>query len=200
MVSQFGWLEKKRVFNLFSENSKKKLFNFDPSLLLIDSLKNIDLNEEDLNKLLYLEMKYFLVDHNLNYTDKMSMATGVEVRVPFLDIELVEFATQIPPYFKMKGLTTKYILKKLAEKYLPHEVVYRPKSGFGAPVRDWIINDLDSMLLDYLSPSNIKKRGIFDSKSVWNLINENKSGKVDASYTIWALLSIESWFRQFDRK
>ena len=145
-------------------------------------------------------MKYFLVDHNLNYTDKMSMATGVEVRVPFLDIELVEFATQIPPYFKMKGLTTKYILKKLAEKYLPHEVVYRPKSGFGAPVRDWIINDLDSMLLDYLSPSNIKKRGIFDSKSVWNLINENKSGKVDASYTIWALLSIESWFRQFDRK
>jgi asparagine synthase (glutamine-hydrolysing) len=200
LVSQFGWLEKKRVFDLFSENSKKKLFNYDPSTLLIDSLKNIDFNEEDLNKLLYLEMKYFLVDHNLNYTDKMSMAAGVEVRVPFLDIELVEFATQIPPYLKMKGLTTKYVLKKLAEKYLPHEVVYRSKSGFGAPVRDWIINDLDSMILDYLSPRTIEKRGIFDSKSVWNLIQENKSGKIDASYTIWALLSIESWFRQFDDK
>jgi asparagine synthase (glutamine-hydrolysing) len=197
LVSQFGWLDKERVYDLFSEKSKNILNNYDPSKILIDSLSNIDTNEDDLNKLLYLEMKYFLVDHNLNYTDKMSMATGVEVRVPFLDIELVNFSTKIPPYLKMKGVTTKYILKKVAEKYLPKDVIYRSKSGFGAPVRDWIINDLDSMILDYLSPSNIEKRGIFDSKSVWKLIQENKSSKIDASYTIWGLLSIESWLRQF---
>jgi asparagine synthase (glutamine-hydrolysing) len=200
LVSQFGWLDKKIVYELFSKKSKESLINYDPNRILIDSLTNIELEDNDLNKLLYLEMKFFLVDHNLNYTDKMSMATGVEVRVPYLDIELVEFSTKIPPYLKMKGVTTKYILKKVAEQYLPKEVIYRSKSGFGAPVRDWIINDLDSMILEYLSPSNIEKRGIFDSKSVWNLIQKNKSGKVDASYTIWALLSIESWFRQFDDK
>jgi asparagine synthase (glutamine-hydrolysing) len=200
LVSQFGWLDKKRVLELFSEKSKIILDKYDPSILLIESLNNISFKEADLNKILYLEMKYFLVDHNLNYTDKMSMATGVEVRVPYLDIELVDFTTKIPPHLKMKGLTTKYILRKVAEKYLPKDIIYRPKSGFGAPVRDWIINDLDSMIFDYLSPINIDKREIFDSKAVWKLIEDNRSGKVDASYTIWALLSIESWLRQFRKE
>ncbi len=197
LVSQFGWLEKTRILNLFTKINKSILKNYDPSNILVRTLSYINNKEDDLNKLLFLEMKFFLADHNLNYTDKMSMAVGVEVRVPFLDKELVEFSTQIPVHFKMKGFTTKYILKKVAEKYLPKEVIYRPKSGFGAPVREWIIKDMDPLIQKYLSPESINKRGIFNSDSVWKLINDNKINKVDASYTIWALLSIESWFRQF---
>lgn len=147
--------------------------------------------------MLYWDLKFFLTDHNLNYTDKLSMATGVEVRVPYLDVELVNQSTRIPAGWKMKGNTTKYILKKVGEKYLPKEVIYRPKTGFGAPVRKWITKDLDEMIHEYLSPNKIKSRGIFNHKAVWNLIEENKKGRIDASYSIWCLLAIESWMKQF---
>lgn len=197
LVSPFGWMEKSEVLNLFSDDFKNKLGSYDPSDLLIKTLSNINSEEDDLNKMLFLEMKYFLTDHNLNYTDKMSMAVGVEVRVPFLDKELVEFSTLIPVELKMKGVNTKYILKKVAEKYLPHDVIYRPKSGFGAPVRDWIINDLQEFIELKLSKERIESRGIFNYENVKKLIERNSNDKIDASYSIWALLSIESWFTQF---
>ena len=147
--------------------------------------------------MLYWEIKTFLVDHNLNYTDKMAMAVGVEARVPFLDTELVEFSLTIPPKLKMKNGETKYILKKVAERYLPKELIYRPKTGFGAPVRKWITEDLNEMIHCRLSPEKLKDRGIFNVENVWKLINENKNGQIDASYSIWALLAIDSWIDQF---
>jgi asparagine synthase (glutamine-hydrolysing) len=97
----------------------------------------------------------------------------------------------------MKGKETKYILKKLMEKYLPYDVIYREKTGFGTPIRKLVVNDLDDKINTYLSDEAILNRGIFDPHEVRSLINENRAGKIDASYTIWALLSIESWFRQF---
>ncbi len=191
-ASLYAWLSDDKVKKLFKEK-----IDFKPVDYLIESLKNIPEEKSLLNKLLYWDMKYFLTDHNLNYTDKMSMAHGVEVRVPFLDVELVEFSTTIPPELKMKGIETKYLLKKVAERYLPKEVIYRPKSGFGAPVRDWVINDLEPMINEYLSREIIEKRAIFNYSEVKQLIENNISGKIDASYTIWALLAIESWIRQF---
>ncbi len=191
-ASLYAWLSDENVKKLF-----KQKIEFESVDYLVESLKNIPEEKSLLNKLLYWDMKYFLTDHNLNYTDKMSMAHGVEVRVPFLDVELVEFSTIIPPELKMKGIETKYLLKKVAERYLPKEVIYRPKSGFGAPVRDWVINDLEPMINDYLSKEIIDKRAIFEYSEVKQLIENNKAGKIDASYTIWALLAIESWMRQF---
>jgi asparagine synthase (glutamine-hydrolysing) len=146
-------------------------------------------------------MNTFLVSHNLNYTDKLSMATGVEVRVPYLDVALVDFSTSIPPELKLKGKETKYLLKKVAERYLPHDVIYRPKTGFGGPVREWILKDMDVIINDYLSEETITKRGIFNYKKVQQLLSDNKKGTIDASYPIWSLLAIESWMRQFvDKK
>ena len=197
LVGYFSWLDKNIVDNLFAEKHQNQLKNFNPLQLYQDYLKNIPLEKDLLNQMLYLEMKFFLVDHNLNYTDKMSMATGVEVRVPFLDKELVEFSCIIPTHLKLKGVTTKYILKKVMEKYLPHDVIYRPKSGFGAPVREWITKDMEATIQNYLSKGNVEKRGVFNYTEIQKLIEANKQGKVDASYTIWALLSIERWMRQF---
>ena len=197
LAGYYEWLPLKINKSLFSREIQDKISNFNPSTVLIDSLKNISGENEILNYMLYWDMKFFLPDHNLNYTDKMSMAVGIETRVPFLDMDLVELSTKIPVKYKMRGRTTKYILKKTAEKYLPLDVIYRPKTGFGAPVRKWIINDLDDMIHQYLAPQKIKERGIFDSNAVWKLINNNKSGKIDASYPVWALLAIESWMRQF---
>jgi len=193
MASLYGWLDKDNITKLF----KKPLTEFYPNLFLKKSLSVIPDEQEPINQMLFWDIKYFLTDHNLNYTDKMSMAHGIEVRVPFLDKELVELSCQIPPELKMKGKETKYILKKVAERYLPKDVIYRPKTGFGAPVRDWIIRDLSFKISDYLSKDQIEKRGIFDYESIQKLITSNKSGKIDASYTIWCLLAIESWMRQF---
>lgn len=193
----FSWIRLEEIKSLFVPGIQKQMAGYDPSDYLKGLLENIPEEKNDLNQMLYWEMKTFLPDHNLNYTDKLSMAEGVEVRVPYLDMELVQFAASIPPSMKMKGRETKYILKKVAERYLPKDVIYRPKSGFGAPVRKWITEDMDEKIKNELSFENLKQQGIFDPQAVWKLIKDNREGKIDASYTVWCLLAIGSWIRQF---
>ena len=198
MASYLGWLPLQTNKNLFSDRVRALIGDYDPSQVLIDCLKDIPQEKNLLNQMLFWDLKYFLTDHNLNYTDKLSMATGVEVRVPFLDLELVEFSTLIPPHLKLKGTTTKYLLKKVMERYLPHDVIYRPKTGFGAPLREWFgAGKLDDMTAAYLSVEGIQKRGIFNADAVQELVKSNRSGKIDASYTVWGLMAVESWMRQF---
>lgn len=197
LYGYFEWLDIKLVKKLFNKANHDKLENYQPLNYFRDLLLNIPEEKSEVNKFLYWELKTFLVDHNLNYTDKMSMASGIEVRVPFLDLDLVEYTTKIPPGMKLKGNVVKYILKKTMEKYLPYEIIYRPKTGFGAPVRQWVMNDLSSKIEDYLGEESVKKRGIFDPNAISQLISDNLTQKVDASYSILALMAIESWFRQF---
>ena len=192
MMGYFSWIDDTILRDLFLEPNDYNCFSYFENLN-----KLIPKENSDLNKMLFWEINTFLTDHNLNYTDKLSMAVGVEVRVPFLDTELVRFSTNIPQYYKLQGNETKYLLKKVAEKYLPKEVIYRPKTGFGAPVREWILNDMDDLINDYLSKETITKRGIFSFDKVSDLIDFNKKGIIDASYSIWSLLAIESWMRQF---
>lgn len=200
MAGYFSWLNNETVQSLFSNEWQEKLKTYNPNSYLENLSKQIPSENNLLNQMLFWELKSFLVDHNLNYTDKMTMAAGVESRVPFLDTELVEFSLSIPPELKMKNGEAKYILKKVAERYLPKEIIYRPKTGFGAPVRKWITSDLDSMIEERLSLERINKKGIFNYDRVWDLIKANKSGKVDASYSIWAILAIDSWITQFIEK
>jgi asparagine synthase (glutamine-hydrolysing) len=197
MSGYFNWLSNENVRTLFSDEWQEKLKDYNPNLYLENLSNDIPFEKNLLNQMLYWEIKSFLVDHNLNYTDKMGMAVGVEARVPFLDTELVNFSLSIPPRFKMKNGESKYILKKVAERYLPKEIVYRSKSGFGAPVRRWIKSDMDKMIKERLSLDNINRRGIFNYDKVWELIESNKKGEIDASYSIWALLAIDSWISQF---
>ena len=141
--------------------------------------------------------RFFLTDHNLLYTDKMSMAVGVEVRVPFLDLDLVEFAAQLPARYKQCGKEGKWVLKKAMEPYLPRDVIYRPKTGFGAPLRRWMRHELRELLGDLLSADSLNRRGLFNPVAVERLIAQNDAGRVDASYTLLSLLCIEIWCRKF---
>jgi asparagine synthase (glutamine-hydrolysing) len=195
----YSWISLGINKSLFNETLRKQsAFQDHQPLHGFEKLwGNIPEEKNLLNRSLYWEMKTYLPDHNLNYTDKMSMAVGVETRVPFLDLDLVNYSATISPQLKMKGNTTKYILKKAMEPYLPAEIITRPKTGFGAPVRDWVVNKLDTRINSVLSRESIEARGIFNSNSVLRLIKDNKSGKIDASYTVWSLLAIESWMRQF---
>ncbi len=197
MSGYFSWLPYNVVFSLFTPKMKEQLCNYNPSLQLEELNKDIPDEKSLLNQMLYWEINSFLVDHNLNYTDKLAMATSVEVRVPYLDVDVVEFSTKIPPGLKLKNKETKYILRKVAEKYLPQSIIYRKKTGFGIPIRKWILEDMEPMIKERLSREKILEKGIFDPDMVWNLIQDSKNGKIDASYSIWALLAIDSWITQF---
>jgi len=200
LVGYFEWFPINENMRLFNPEIQKQIGSYKPDSYLFSLLDKIKEEDNLLNKMLYLELKTFLVDHNLNYTDKMGMACGVEIRVPFLDIDLVNLCTKLPPDMKLRGSKTKYVLRKIAEKYLPESIINRSKTGFGGPVRKWVKNDLDKMISDRLSKSNIDKYQIFDHKMILKLINDNKSGRVDGAYTILSIMAIQSWLDQFYSK
>jgi asparagine synthase (glutamine-hydrolysing) len=153
--------------------------------------------EHWLNQILYVDLKTFLPCLNLAYTDKMSMAASTEVRVPLLDNELVDLSARIPPGLKLRRTTRKYIFKRSQEGNLPREIVWRPKAGFTAPVRAWLVGDLREMVGDLLSPGAIAQRGLFNADRVAALIRDNEAGKRDHALRIWALLTLELWQREF---
>jgi asparagine synthase (glutamine-hydrolysing) len=150
-----------------------------------------------LDRMLLLEQRFFLADHNLLYSDKLSMAEGVEARVPFLDLDLVAFANGLPPGIKQRGGVGKWPLKKALEPYLPADVIYRPKTGFGAPLRGWLKGALVPLIDDVLSPRGLNERGVFDATRARALIEADRAGRIDASYTVFAMLSLELWCRTF---
>jgi asparagine synthase (glutamine-hydrolysing) len=149
--------------------------------------------ENWLNQLLYIDLKTFLPCLNLAYTDKMSMAASTEVRVPLLDDELVALSGRIPPGMKLRRMTRKYIFKRSMEGVLPHDVIWRPKAGFGAPVRSWLVGDLKPMIDDLLSPDAVRRRGLFDPVEVKRIIAANEAGTEDNALRLWALLTLEIW-------
>ena len=197
LIGYFDWMNSDEIKKLFKKDKKLGLDLYDSHIYFKKLLKKVKLDKNLLQKMLFLEVKTFLVDHNLNYTDKMSMAEGVEARVPYLDLDVFEFAQKIPPSLKMKGNQTKYILKKVAERYLPKEIIYRPKTGFGAPVRKWVTEEMDDMIRERLSEERIRKQGIFDFKAIEKIISQNKKKELDVSYNIWAVLAVTSWIEQF---
>lgn len=194
-IGYFEWQDFEFIKSIFKEELHKELqHENDYFKILMEEINDL---ESDLNKLLYLEIYTFLIGHNLNYTDKAGMANSVEIRVPYLDVELVEFSTLIPANLKMKGKETKFILKKVAEKYLPQDVIYRPKSGFGAPVEYWVRNELDQYINKNLSKKKITDSNIFKFERINEIVDLNKSGKINASYSVWSFLAIQSWMKQF---
>jgi asparagine synthase (glutamine-hydrolysing) len=154
-------------------------------------------NAAPLNQLLYVDMKTFLPCLNLMTTDKTSMAANLEVRVPFLNREMIEFAARMPPDLKLKGLKRKYILKKASEQLLSHDVVWRKKAGFGAPIRSWLRGALRPMVEELLSEETIKRRGLFQPQEVRRIIETNISGREDYNLQVFQLLNLELWMRAF---
>jgi asparagine synthase (glutamine-hydrolysing) len=154
-----------------------------------------------LNQMLYLDTKIFMTTLNLTYNDKMSMASSVEVRVPFLNRELAEFvAWNVPPEWKLKGKwrpVTKYIFREAMRSMLPEEVLRQPKAGFAAPVDYWLAHELRPMVDDLLSESQVRKRGLFRPEEVRRYVDEHRRGAEDWSMQIWQLLTLEIWMQLF---
>jgi asparagine synthase (glutamine-hydrolysing) len=164
---------------------------------MLAALARIPHEKDRLNRLMQLDTEFFLPDHNLNYTDKMAMAHGVEVRVPLLDLEVVHAAARIAPGHKVRGTLTKAVFKRAMEPWLPSDVIYRPKTGFGAPVRAWLRGPWRPLVDDVLSPSALRARGLFEPAAVARLTELDRAGRVDGAYLLLALVVLELWCRRF---
>ena len=197
LINYFRWSDDSLLQSLYSPEFRQQLAGSDSNQIMQDFIEPILVDSPPLNRMLALEQRFFLADHNLNYTDKMSMAAGVEVRVPFLDLDLVDFAAKIPNNFKQRGSVGKWALKKAMEPYLPKDIIYRPKTGFGAPLRTWMQHDLKEIMGDLLSIESLNSRGLFSANNVQKLIWQNSQGKIDATYTLFSLLCVEIWCREY---
>ena len=196
IVGYFHWLSPGSTFGLLDRDWMNSS-GYSSANQMTAALGMLPGEVAPLNRMLFLDSKYFLADHNLNYTDKMSMACGVEVRVPLLDRNLVDFAARLPLDFKQRGSVGKWVFKRAMEPYLPRDVIYRPKTGFGVPLRHWLQGNMGAIVGDYLSEESIRRRGIYNAKAVQQMILDDRLGKVDAAYSILALACIEIWIRRF---
>jgi asparagine synthase (glutamine-hydrolysing) len=197
IASYFSWTDPDVQRGLYAAPLRDALAHETTLAPLMESLSVLPPDVSPLDRMLYLEGKHFLADHNLNYTDKMGMARGVEIRVPLLDIELIDLATSIPPSLKQRGRVGKWVFKKAMEEILPREIIYRPKTGFGAPLRFWMQNQLRPLVDGVLSDASLRHRGLFDPQGVRALRAMDDAGRVDGTNTLFAVMLIELWCRIF---
>src|ERR1043166_7145460 len=150
-----------------------------------------------LAQMTYLELKLRLHELLLMRVDKITVATSVEARVPFLDHHLVEYAMGVPPSLKVNGTTDKHILKRSLESILPHDLLYSKKRGFGAPIREWFRTSLGQTYIEHFLNSPIWKRDYFDREFVERMLAEHRSGRAEWSFHLWALLNLSLWYEHW---
>lgn len=185
----------------FTKQEQKEILNpeiyhslngFDPCSDIFDACKRTRFKDQ-IEQIIYLYSKFYLADGILTKVDRASMATSLEVRSPFLDVELAEFINRLPSKAKINGLTRKYILKKCLKNKLPKEIIQRKKKGFGIPLAKWFKKELRTYLMDYFSYSRIKYAHIFKPEGIQRLVCDHLDGKRDNRKKIWTLLMFESW-------
>ena len=145
----------------------------------------------------YLDIKTYLQDDLLVKADRAGMANSLEIRVPYLDHELVEFVFSLSPRLRLKNLNTKYILKEIARDFLPRDIIKRQKKGFGIPIASWIKNDFKEVILDALGKDKIKKEGFFNYAYIEKLLREHFANKTDNRKKIWTLFMFELWLKEY---
>ncbi len=150
-----------------------------------------------LDKAAFLDVRGYLPEYQLMCMDRMSMAHGLEVRSPLSDYKLVEYVTNLPAAYRLKGTRSKHIFKDIARQWLPTEITERRKVGFDSPVGQWFKWELKEFLLSFLSRDNVMRSGLLDPDSVLALIGEHLSGRRDYSLQLWSLLALETWFRMY---
>jgi len=192
-LSNFIQKEKEELYS----KSLRGIINRNNTLDTVISLFNSPNANNLLNKLLFVDVNLYLPDDILALTDRLSMAHSLEVRVPFLDHKLLEFAASIPPDLKIRYFRKKYILIKAISKFIPKKVIFRRKQGFVGPTAFWLRRYLKDFTLEILSDSNIRKRGYFDPGKVNNLLEEHFSGRKNHQKKITALLSFEIWHKLY---
>ena len=155
------------------------------------------MGDGEINRHSHLLINTFMAAHNFLYSDKAMMAASIEGRVPFVDVELLRLAASIPESVKNTGPCVKPLLSAAMAPFLPREVIERSKTGFGAPLRQWVKGGLKELVADSLSTGRIRERGVFRPEAIQDIIEENSRNRADHAYLIYALLSLEIWQQTF---
>lgn len=193
------------IYSIFNEQTKNKIIKSEYSELIknnnlsyIENLfKYTNGLEESLNKLLFIDTRMSLSDDLLIFGDKMSMANSLEMRVPFLDVELIKFLESLPANFKLKLMNHKYIHKKALHKWLPKEIINRKKRGFSTPLDDWLKSNFADDVRDILNSGNSFVKEIFNINEINLLIQKHKTMKENYTRHIFILISLELWYQKF---
>lgn len=146
---------------------------------------------------MFVDQMTYLPNDLLVKVDIASMAVSLEARSPFLDHKLIEFAASLPEKIKLQGVETKSLLKKVASRLVPKEVLYRPKMGFGVPYGSWLRGELKGLVFETLLSETSSKRSIFQQSEIQHLVTQHMEGKIDNSYQLVTLIMLELWFQQY---
>ncbi len=190
-------------FLRFTPESKARLFTpaIRNALSDADSVSKIlchfdaDNAADLVDRMLYTDLMTRMPDHLLSIVDRMSMAHSLETRAPIVDYRVVEYAAAIPAHMKLKGQNLKYILKRVAARYLPKELINRKKQGFGFPLGLWMRSDLREFLKNLFAESRFVELGIFDAGYMGRILEEHLDGKADHNFRLWILINLELWYR-----
>ena len=192
-------------FLRFRDEQKRELFTADSIASLEDpdsigvamKVFQAENASELVDCMLYTDLMTRMPDHLLAIGDRMSMAHSLEARPVLVDYRIVEFAASIPAHMKLKGGELKYMLRRVAERYLPEPLITRKKQGFSFPLGVWMRNDLRRFLLRLVERSRFVEHGIFNREYVSALVDEHLTGRADHNYRLWILINLEFWYRSF---
>jgi len=181
---------------LYTIDFKKEIDYKIPKKIFNDIINEVD-SKDKVNKILHFDTRQLLPGNNLVKPDKMAMANSLETRSPMLDYRLFEFMQCLEGSFKLRDNETKYILKKFALKYLPHNVVYRDKQMFTVPIGEWFKTHLKNYVEDIIRSESLNSRNIFNQEYLNKILGEHISEIKDYTRELRAIVNLEIWFREF---
>ena len=185
------------LFNdLYLNDFRKNIDYHKPHKIFFDTINEIN-KKDDINKILYFDTKQLLPGNNLVKPDKMAMAHSLETRSPLLDYRLFALMQSVSGKFKLTNNESKYILKKLALKYLPYDIVYREKQMFTVPIGEWFKTKLKDYIIEIIDSESLKSRGIFNTVFLNKMLHEHINGIKDYTRELRAIVNLELWFREF---
>jgi asparagine synthase (glutamine-hydrolysing) len=194
-------------FGSFSIDEQRKLLSKDVLAKTSDDiykgakdLLKITDAENEIERMQFLDINFYMAEDILTKVDRASMAVSLEVRAPFLDPRVAQFAAGLPLEYKLKGNKGKYILKKAVEPLLPRAILQRPKKGFGIPIAEWLKNRLNPLMHELLAPARLNDQGLFDAAFVQKLIKDHETGAASHHKQLWTLLVFQLWHDNFSKK
>jgi asparagine synthase (glutamine-hydrolysing) len=191
-----GTFERNAKDRLYSGDFSRRIDGADPLSTLRDAYRACG-STNALDRALYADARTYMIDDVLTKVDRMSMAVSLEAREPLLDHKLLEFAARVPAALKLKNGRSKYLLRRLLERRVPRSITTRGKSGFAAPIGEWLRGPLAGMAGDLLQDGRLEDRGIFSQAEVSRLWNEHRDRRAEHPHRLWQLLMLELWFRTF---
>ena len=192
----YGMFEPDAKGRLYSSDFRREVNGYDAFAPFRDAYRACS-SSDPLDRSMYVDARTYMIDDVLTKVDRMSMAVSLEAREPLLDHKLLEFAAGVPASLKLKDGQSKYLLRRVLERRVPRSIVERRKSGFAAPIGEWLRGPLAPMTHELLLDGRLRQRGIFNHAEVTRLWHEHRSGQGDHRHRLWQLLMLELWFRTF---